>query len=193
MIKLARKKCPYPEALNNGNYKHHLNKKALCDSSSDKCMYCESKISHIDFAHVEHIKPKAENKYPELEFEWSNLGYACPKCNSAKSHKYYDDLPYINPYEDDPGEHIFAFGALLFVRNGSERAEVTIKDIGINRPELIEKRLAKLNDIQNSLNACHRTNNIVLREILLEELKVESSEDKEYSLFVSSLLKAHSK
>lgn len=191
MIKLSRKACPHPDALDNGNYKHPRNKQALKESSSDKCMYCESKISHIDFAHVEHIKPKAENKYPDLEFEWSNLGYACPKCNNEKSDKFHDALPYVDPYEDEPTSHFFAAGTLLLVKNGSERAEVTIKDIGLNRPELIEKRLDRMNDIQKSLNACFRTSSDALKEILIDELKMEASEDKEYSLFVGSLLQAH--
>lgn len=59
MIKLERPDCPYPAALEAGNYKHERNKLALKQASHDKCMYCECKISHIDFAHIEHIKPKA--------------------------------------------------------------------------------------------------------------------------------------
>ncbi|RXJ76997.1 HNH endonuclease [Arcobacter sp. F155] len=191
MIKISRQPCPYPDALINGNYKHHRNKLALKESSFDKCMYCESKISHIDFAHVEHIKPKAEGKYPELEFEWSNLGYACPKCNNEKSDKYHDDLPYINPYEDDPKEHLFAAGTFLFVKNGSERGEMTIRDINLNRPEIIEKRLERINEIQKALNACFRTNSESLKDVLLQELRREANDDKEYSLFITALLDAH--
>ncbi|MEE9118515.1 MAG: HNH endonuclease, partial [Calditrichia bacterium] len=62
MIRIERPECPRPIALTNQNYKHPINKDTLRRSSHDKCMYCESKISHIDFAHVEHIKPKAEDK-----------------------------------------------------------------------------------------------------------------------------------
>ena len=72
MIRLVRPTCPHPAALQNGNYKHPRNKQALKDAAFDKCMYCESRISHIDFAHVEHIKPKAEDKYPQLAFAWNN-------------------------------------------------------------------------------------------------------------------------
>ena len=160
-------------------------------ASSDKCMYCESKISHIDFAHIEHIKPKAEGKFPELAFSWDNLGYCCPKCNNEKSDKYHTELPYINPYNENPREHFYASGSIILVKEGSERAEITIKDIGLNRPELLEKRLEKITDIQNTITACFRTKNLVLRANALAELENEAGPSKEYSFFVKSLIEAH--
>jgi uncharacterized protein (TIGR02646 family) len=191
MIKIIRPECPHPAALGQGNYKHPLNKQALKDASADKCMYCESKISHIDFAHVEHFKPKAEGKFPNLEFEWSNLGYACPKCNNNKSDKFHNDAPYIDPYSEEPSEYFLAHGTWLFVKNGCERADLSIRDIGLNRPELLEKRLEKITEIQSAISACFRTNNEVLREMALAELRKETYSDKEYSLFVKALIFAH--
>lgn len=188
MIKLERPVCPNQNALENGNYKHPLNKAALAYASNDKCMYCESKISHIDFAHIEHIKPKADEKYPELAYVWDNLGYSCPKCNNNKSDKFYPDTPYIDPYSEDPGNHLFPFGAFLFQRNGSERGELSIRDIGLNRPSLIEKRMAKIEDIQKALNAAHRSTNETLRNAAIEELGKEALPDKEYSVCINSFL-----
>lgn len=191
MIKITRPECPHTIALENGNYKHHLNKEALKKANYDKCMYCESKISQIDFAHIEHFKPKAADKFPELEFVWDNLGYACPKCNNAKSDKFHSDAPYIDPYSEDPSEYFVAAGALLFIKNGSERSEISIRDIELNRPELLEKRLEKITEIQKSISACHRTTNVALKDAALNELERESSSKKEYSFFVAALLKAH--
>lgn len=191
MIKLARPPCPNPNALTSYNFKHPQNKSALADAANDKCMYCESKISHIDFAHVEHIKPKAEDKYPELAYVWENLGYSCPKCNNNKSDKYYAETPYIDPYSDDPGDHLFSFGALLFQRNGSERGEITILDISLNRPELVEKRMAGIQDIQKALNAAYRSTNGALRHAAIEELEKEALPDKEYSLCIRSFLQSN--
>lgn len=191
MIKLTRPDCPHPNALDNGNYKHPLNKEALKKANSDKCMYCESKISHIDFAHVEHYKPKAQDKYPELEFEWTNLGYACPKCNNNKSDKFHEDFPYIDPYSEDPCEYFLAHGTWLFVKQGCQRADLTIRDIELNRPELLEKRLEKVTEIQNAITACFRTTNQALRDMALQELAREAESDKEYSFFVKALIAAH--
>lgn len=191
MIKLTRPPCPNPNALDSGNYKHPANKEALRTASHDKCMYCESKISHIDYAHVEHFKPKAEDKYPELEFEWTNLGYACPKCNNNKLDKFHEDHPYIDPYSEEPSEFLFAHGSWLFVKHGCERADLTIRDIGLNRPELLEKRLEKITEVQNAMTACFRTTNQALRNMALQELRKEAGPDKEYSLFVKALISAH--
>ncbi|HAW51249.1 MAG TPA: HNH endonuclease [Flavobacteriales bacterium] len=188
MIKIDRPTCPYPQALNNGNYKHKTNKDALREASSDKCMYCESKISHIDHAHVEHIKPKSDDRFPELKFVWENLGYSCPKCNNSKSNKYDIDTPYIDPYVDEPSEHVFAFGAFVFANNGSERGEITIRDTDINRGSLIEKRQERINEIVKALTACFRTSNASLRVNAINELKREALGDKEYSLVVKALL-----
>ncbi len=191
MIRLNRPECPNPQALENGDYKYRENKQALRQASHDKCMYCESKISHIDYAHVEHIKPKADNKFPELEFDWDNLGYSCPKCNNAKSDKYDVNTPFIDPYAENPEEHIFVFGCILFPRNGSERGDLTILEIELNRADLLEKRQTRIDEITKVLNACFRTNNDNLRNNAMESIRQEANVDKEYSLVVNALIKAH--
>lgn len=191
MIRLNRPPCPYPKALADNNYKHTTNKDALRKGAHDKCMYCESIISHISYAHVEHIKPKADGKYPELEFEWSNLGYACAMCNGSKSDKYDENTPFIDPYIDNPNDYIFALGPMLFQRNGSERGEYTIKEIALNRLELVEKRNDKTNNIMMALNACYRTDNKELRESAIMELQAKSDTDQEYSLCVQSVFIAN--
>lgn len=191
MIKLNRPTCPHPQALLNGDYKHHKNKEALKNSSHDKCMYCESKISHIDYAHVEHIKPKAADKFPQLEFDWNNLGYACPKCNNAKSDKFFDGCEFIDPYAENPEEHLIAFGTILFKMRGSERGEITIHEIELNRAELVEKRSNKISDIQKAIDACFRSQSAHLKELALDALKEEAKNDKEYSFFVKALLAAN--
>lgn len=189
MIRIKRPECPYPQALKDGNYSHSTNKEALRGGNFDKCMYCESRISHIDHAHIEHIKPKAPDKYPELVCTWGNLGYACSRCNTNKSDKYSETTPYIDPYSEDPEEHIFVYGALLFSKNGSERGELTISDIGLNRPELIEKRQDRVGEIEKAIKACFRTKDTTLQSNALKAIKEETLPDKEYSLVVKTLLK----
>lgn len=191
MIKLTHPICPYPKALEDKNYKHKNNKEALKVASKDKCMYCESKISHIDFAHVEHIKPKAAGKYPELEFEWSNLGYACPICNNNKSDEYDESCPFINPYTEDPDEHIMPFGALIYPKKGCERGEYTISVLKLNRLELVEKRLERITDIEIAIKSCNRTRSEKLKQKALVELINEADVSMEYSLIVKAFLKAN--
>ncbi len=147
MIRINRPACPHPEALKQKTYKHPINKSALREASNGKCMYCESDVSHIDYAQIEHIQPKAIGQYPELEFEWENLGYSCAKCNNTKSNKYHSETPYINPYDENPNDNLVFSGPMLFSKKGSERGELSIEDIGLNRPELIEKEQQKLTEL----------------------------------------------
>ena len=187
MIRLHRPPCPNEQSLANGNYKHPDNKQALREASSDKCMYCESKVSAIDHAEIEHIKPKS--KYPELTYTWENLGYVCSKCNNAKRDQYDENTPLIDPYTEDPEVHLRACHAFLYERRGSERGELTIATVKLNRPELLEKRLTRIGDIQKAINACYRTQNLSLRESALKSLHQEADSDKEYSLFVRAFLR----
>lgn len=188
MIKITRPDCPNPTALTT-NYKYPDNKKALEDASFGKCIYCESKVTHIYFGDVEHLKPKAT--YPALEFEWSNLGFVCSKCNNTKSNKFDEATPYINPYEEDPENEIVCWGSILRPKNGSERGEITIRDLGLNRPELIEKRDAQIRNVEKAITACMRSSNQSLKEDALKELASECNPDKEYSLSTKTLFRLH--
>lgn len=189
MIKLERKDCPNIEALKT-DYKYPENKKALLESSFGKCIYCESKITHIDYGDVEHIKPKS--KYPQLKFEWSNLGIACTKCNRTFKNDNYDEYtPFINPFEEDPSVFLIAAGAFLFQKRGSERGEITIHGLGLNRPELIEKRQSKIDIINKAIDACFKTKNPTIKKLALESLKIEIEENKEYSFIIKALFKLH--
>ncbi|MFA5248155.1 MAG: HNH endonuclease [Patescibacteria group bacterium] len=185
MIKINRPNCPNPLALQT-NYKDPVNKKALLNASFGKCMYCESKIGHVYFGDVEHIKPKSV--YSDLTFDWLNLGYVCAKCNNSKKDKFYEETPYINPYDENPDDFLISLGSMYSPRKGSERGEITILDIELNRPELIEKRLNRLGDIEKALNACMRTANEALKDNALKAIIREAETDKEYSYFVKTYL-----
>ncbi len=69
----------------------------LAKDQHDKCCYCEE--SHID-GQVEHFRPKS--KYPNLEFEWTNLLWSCWKCNHSKLAKFDEEFPIINPTIENP-------------------------------------------------------------------------------------------
>ncbi|MFC1644525.1 HNH endonuclease [Patescibacteria group bacterium] len=186
MIKIDRPRCPNTRALSK-DYKNPKNKSVLVGASFGKCMYCESMISHTYPGDIEHIKPKIN--FPALEYSWDNLGVACWKCNNKKRDKFDNNTPYINPYEEDPGGHIIALGSMLKQKRGSERGELTILDIDLNRLELVEKRQEKLDVINKLINECFRSSNSTLKNNALDDLKKEAWYDKEYSLCVKYLLK----
>lgn len=190
MISIERPDCPEPDKLAE-NYKHAVNKAALVEASHGKCMYCESKISHVYYGDIEHIKPKAAGKYPHLAFEWTNLGFSCAICNNTKKDRYDPGCPPIDPYSEDPSRHLLPFGTMMRHRAGSERGEVTILLTGLNRVELVERRAMTLRSLQSAIDACFRSNSPVIKETLLDALRQEGLADKEYSLFTSALLSAN--
>src|SRR5258706_1370724 len=65
---------PVPLALAS-NYNQDDVKSSLETETNGKCMYCESKIAHVTYAHIEHYKPKKQGMFPELTFEWTNSGW----------------------------------------------------------------------------------------------------------------------
>lgn len=186
MRRIHRPACPNPESLKT-NYKHPDNKEALLRASHGKCMYCESQVSHVYFGDIEHFRPKAADKYPELEFVWDNLGYCCARCNNTKKDQFDTTCPLIDPYSEDPNAHLLAFGSAVIHKAGSERGAITIATTGLNRAELIEKRAIRLSQLQNSLDACYRTVNATVRATLLAALDEEGAADKEFSMFAAAM------
>ncbi len=187
MIKLSRKPCPNPEALKT-DYKNPVNKKALKDSTNNKCMYCESKITHIDYGDVEHIKPKST--FPNEKYNWDNLGFACIKCNREnKLEKYSTD--FIDPFIIDPENHLDAVGGIIISVNGSTSGSTTIDIVKLNRTELLEKRYCELIEFQNLIEKYNLVDDIARKEAIKEQLIIETKNDKEYSLSKKSFLKAN--
>jgi uncharacterized protein (TIGR02646 family) len=115
-----------------------------------KCAYCESQITHVDYGHIEHFRPKGgQNARPDLVFEWTNLFLACGICNGAenKSDRFPEQAeggPLVNPCDDDPADHFeFHFDPvtrLASVYGTSPRGVTTEEVFGLNRPYLREHR-----------------------------------------------------
>ncbi len=165
-------------------------KRALKDECNRKCMYCESPVDHVAHEHIEHIKPKAKSKYPELTFEWTNLGLACPICNENKGDTYDEDLPFINPYEEEPSDFLIAYGTFVYPLPGNRRGKVTVGKIKLNRPELLERRKERLDLIQGLIDDYVTEMNPTLKAIFKNELEVEIAKSKPYSLWARSFVKA---
>lgn len=185
MIRLKRPDCPNPDRLR-VNYKTPENKAALQNSSFGKCMYCESKVSHISFGDVEHIRPKS--KYEHLEFEWSNLGYVCQKCNNAKRDFYDERAPLINPYDEDPQEHLLAGGSVILPKYGNQRGKATIDTIELNRHALVEQRREALESISRILQLINKLPNDVDKIDMLESIDRVFDDSTEYAFVRRALV-----
>jgi uncharacterized protein (TIGR02646 family) len=156
-----------------------------------KCAYCESKITHIDYGHIEHFCPKrGANARPDLVFEWTNLLLACGICNGPenKSDRFPGDGeggPLVNPCDDDPAHH-FAFhfdpvAKLASVYGKTGRGVTTEKVLGLNRAEL---RGYRSRQICRLAALAHYAASDAKAAALLNEAK---KSDAEYAAFARAL------
>lgn len=186
-LQLSGQGAPIPDTLAS-SYKDADVKALLRAETADKCAYCESKIPHVDYGDVEHILPKAI--HPELRYAYSNLTYACGVCNTKKGQYFDVNTPLVNPYLDDPEEHLVAAGPMVVRRPTSDRGLVTEKRLALNRMALIERRTERLEAVATLLDQIARTENIAIRLVLTEQIRQECGDDKEYSFVVRSYVKA---
>lgn len=188
LLRYIHRNQKVPSALGS-KYNHPEVKEALKKETYSKCMYCESTVAHVSYEHIEHIKPKAKEKYPELTFDWENLGLACPKCNMNKGDEFDPHLPLLNPYVDQPNEHLFAAGPYIYGRPGKARGQLTEKLLDLNRVELIEQRLEKIEAIRQLMDSYEKEQNLTLKKLILKELLKELGVDKAYSFVTNSMVK----
>ncbi|PFD04499.1 hypothetical protein [Bacillus cereus] len=161
-----------PEGFNFTVYQNV--KEELRTMFSGKCAYCESKIEHVQYMHVEHYRPKGfvegETKgspgYYWLGSKWGNLLLACEICNGrefkgnhfplkdpkkrVKDHLgniQLEEPLLINPCEDEhPEDHI------IFKENGEIEGvglmgDQSIKHYGLFREGLRKARARHINDL----------------------------------------------
>jgi len=163
-------------------------KDALRTECLSKCMYCESKVEHISDLHIEHIKPKAKAKFPDLTFEYNNLGLACPVCNRNKSATYDITVPFVNPYIDDPSTHFYSVGFLIWAKPGDSRAKLTENELELNRPDLMEARGERLKTIRGLIESHHIETNLTVKASIKKEILKEVDRDKVYSFCCKALV-----
>ncbi len=166
--KVGKRKMEFDRRI----YGHDCVKKALLESQHQKCCYCEAKFLANSHGDVEHYRPKGAVRqgkgsspvkpgYYWMAYRWENLYFCCEICN--RSHKrdlfplrhphrrsvsHHDDLKKEEPLildpggNEDPRDHI-TFRQELAVGRTCE-GKTTIEMIGLNRPDLCERRLGNL-------------------------------------------------
>jgi uncharacterized protein (TIGR02646 family) len=146
----------YPRARRS-RYAHQQVKRHLTRMFAGKCAYCESWVAAVSYQHVEHFRP--QSVYPLLAYEWTNLLFACERCNSAFKRQQFpltdgtqpeediadpcsrgtrDDNVLVDPCRDDPSEFFSFEDAILVCKN--RRAAQTRAVCGLNRDDLKDFR-----------------------------------------------------
>lgn len=152
-------------------------KEQLRADQHDKCCYCESYFSSTSYGDVEHFRPKAGYQqdaadalhkpgYYWLAYEWSNLYFACQLCNQrfkgnqfpladpvsraiSHQHPLAAEQPLLpDPATEDPQAHLtFRQDTAVAL---DERGVACIRVFGLDRPELIRRRIDKLNALRQA-------------------------------------------
>lgn len=167
-------------------YRHADIKQEIKLETEDKCIYCESFVSHQYPGDVEHIIPKSV--YPRLTFTWNNLSFVCYWCNNHKRAILDKNLKLLNPYKDTISSHLRAFGPMIFHINDSKRGELTCKEIKLNRRELLDRRIDAIKDLNTLIDKYNRETSPALKDILLDELLESAYSDKEFSFVKEQFL-----
>ncbi len=152
-------------------YAHDDVKATLRQAQHDKCAFCESKITHIGYGDIEHFRPKAAVRQREtdplqypgyywLTYEWSNLFLSCQLCNQrfkgncfplhnpkhrVRSHRgnLSKESPLLIDPTGLPESHLTFKDEMAIPRNRSKMGKVTIEVMGLNRIELLKRRLER--------------------------------------------------
>lgn len=172
-------------------YNHPQIRQRLKDMFSSKCAYCESRIDHVAYSHIEHFRPKSI--FPERCFSWDNLILACPRCNREKSDRFPTEEqngPLVNPTQEEP-DAFFLFeyddqtGTANVVANENyARASVTVETIGLNRPELVKRRSLFVRNLV--FIACKASEG---DPQAMELLRLSTAGESEYAAFARGIIR----
>lgn len=97
-----------------------------------------------------------------------------------------EELPLLNPYTDDPSDHLIALGPMVVRQPHSDRGLLTERRLDLNRAALIERRAERLNDVATLVDQIARTTSPGIREVLPAQASEECLADKEFSFVVAA-------
>lgn len=143
-------------------YNHPEVKNALKEETRGKCAYCEAYVIDVAHGDIEHVTPKSINR--DLTFDWANLTFACQLCNQNKSNK--EDL--LDPYVDEPDEHLFFAGS--FAKGRTASGTRTVMELHLNRPSLIESRNREIERYADQIEKVFLINDDRIKELLIQGL-----------------------
>lgn len=175
-------------------YRHREIRARLVEMFDGKCAYCESRILHVDYGHIEHFRPKRGPQGSRVfAFVWTNLLLACGRCNGTenKGTKFpvsSSGKPLlIDPSRDEPGDHLDFIvepaTEFALVQGADAAGMTTIKVLGLNRPDLLKNRSDFVKKLV-CLKRLHEKTNDPRAAALLAESRLPAAE---YSAFAKRI------
>ena len=178
-------KAEYVAGVKTGNlkdsqkyrYRHPNIKESLRTETYEKCAYCESKISHIHPGETDHIFPVSCR--PDLCVDWDNLTLVCSECNRYKLDYYNEQEPLINPYIDEPSDHLTFFGPMVLHRDAMGLR--TTRQIELSRIKLIERKQERIEQFNMLVQLWRETLDGPTRQFLQEEIMKYAADAAEFA------------
>lgn len=209
MIKLERKFTPIilsPEFVNEKTHEfkndginvwnNEIIKESLLILSNSKCVYCECGLKEESkYMEVEHFEDKKHN--PDKVLYWDNLLPSCKRCNGAKSTHDVIRKPIINPFKDNPVDHLYF--RLYLLKGKTDIGKETVDVVNLNHTERavwkrfeVGEALEKLIDEGSEKLELYKSNKTTRRKNLLvnliESILKECQPSSIYSATCSSIL-----
>jgi uncharacterized protein (TIGR02646 family) len=165
--------APIPERKSRERWRHAEIKAVLRQELGGRCAYCEGFVDDVSFPHVEHIAPKSI--FPERAHIWINLTSACGRCNTLKGDYWNVDLSILDPYADDVGGALVFLGGFVDWRSSSAKGEVSVRRLQLNRIDLVQSRVRRLESIRGLVNEWEKAQG-AKREILEDAIRLDMAE-----------------
>jgi uncharacterized protein (TIGR02646 family) len=156
-------------------YNHPDVKKAVVEETSGKCAYCEADVVATSHGDIEHVFPKSLDI--SKTFDWSNLGFACQKCNQNKSNFDPNSKKLIDPYTTNPQPYIIFYCSFIN-GNGTAAGLNTINILDLQRAELAERRKRVIEGLIKSVTAINNAHTRELKEALIDDFEANELGDK---------------
>lgn len=158
-------------------------KGCLLKEAYGKCMYCEIKLA---VGETDHFAPVAER--PELIVDWPNLGLACKECNTNKGAYFSLTEPLINPFVDDPADHLLFFGPLIMGKAGDPKGFRTVTKIKLSRPDLLQRRAERVQRLQPLIQQWLQQPDGPTKDLVKEAILAECADSAEFAAIVRAYL-----
>ena len=164
-------------------YRHPEIKAALREETHGKCIYCETKLA---IGETDHFAPVSVQ--PELIVAWDNLGLACKECNTNKGAYYSTTEPLIDPFSDEPTDHLLFFGPLVLGKAGDGKGLRTTMRLKLSRTDLLQRRAERVQRLQPLVAQWMAQVEGPTKEILRTALIAECASTAEFAAIVRAYL-----
>lgn len=186
-----------------GSYSEPDVVRQLKEDAHDKCYICE--LKNLSDPEVEHLKPHYKRTIKERVFDWNNLFYVCPHCNSIKNATIYNEK-IIDCCAIDPEavlEQVYVDGHVMVRAHG-----VTEDDHIIMTADLIqncfEKRNTEIREIacQHRIDGLAKDMNVLYKTLMKyktnpdsvrykKSLKAMLARESQYASFKRQYVRSH--